>query len=77
MFNTEIYEHNLIATCTMWCVWQRDMEGWKKLRDEATTKELKTTYDGLLRRSESYFGQHMRQLKAAGEGQVIEVDYAF
>jgi hypothetical protein len=53
------------------------MEGWRKLKDEATNQDLKMTYERMLRRSESYFGKHMEQLKGAGEGHKIDMDYKF
>ena len=75
--NTQTMTGNAIAASTAWWAWQNDMEGWRKLKDEATNEETKKTYERMLRRSESYFEQHMGQLKGAGEGQKIEMDYEF
>jgi hypothetical protein len=53
------------------------MEGWWGLIEEATSEELKATYKRLLCWSQSYCKEHMGQLKGAGQGQKIEIDYEF
>ncbi len=75
---TDTNTKNRITMSEAKTAWQNDMEGWRRLIEEATTsEELKATYKRLLGWSQSYFEQHMEQLKGAGHGQKIEINYEF
>jgi hypothetical protein len=59
--------NNRIVASAAKTAWQNDMEGWRRLIEEATSEELKSTYKTLLRPSQSYCEQHLEQTERCGK----------
>jgi hypothetical protein len=49
--DTNTDTNNMIVASAAKTAWKNDMEGWRRLIEEATSEELKLTYKTLLRRS--------------------------